>query len=86
MALIGNMIATKSGPAVINYDLFVTVFSMLSLFYLIPASIKDSLAFSPIIPLVLDVLCTLFTFVAGVATPAYHHVHSCNNQVSSFLF
>ena len=81
LALIGNMIAIKSGPSVINYDMFVSVFAMLSLLYLIPASIKDSLAIHPIFPLVLDVLCTLFTFIAAVATPAYLHVHSCNNQV-----
>lgn len=80
MALIGNMIAITSGPSVINYDMFVTVFAMLSLFYLIPASIKDSFTIHPMFPLILDILNTIFTLVAGIATPAYLHVHSCSNS------
>ena len=59
MALIGNMIAITSGPSVINYDMFVTVFAMLSLFYLIPASIKDSFTIHPMFPLILDILNTI---------------------------
>jgi len=80
MALIGNMIAISSGPSVINYDMFVAVFAMLSLFYLIPASFKESLTIHPMLPLILDILCTLFTLIAGIATAAYLHVRSCNNR------
>jgi len=80
MALIGNMIAIKSGPSVINYDMFVAVFAMLALFYLIPATLKDSFVLHPMLPLIVDALCTLFTFIAAVATPAYLHVHSCSNS------
>lgn len=80
MALIGNMLAMSSGPSVINYDMFVAVFSMLSLFYLTLVAVKDSFTIHPIFPLVLDILCTLFTLIAGIATAAYLHVHSCSNQ------
>lgn len=82
MALVGNMLAISSGPSVINYDMFVAVWCMLSLFYLIPATLKEGLAFHPMLPLALDVLNVLFTFCAAVATAAYLGVHSCNNDVS----
>lgn len=82
MALIGNMIAISSGPSVINYDMFVAVFCMLSLFYLGLVSFKESFAIHAAFPLTLDILCTLFTLIAGIATPAYLHVRSCSNQVS----
>merc|ERR1712000_338481 len=42
---------------------------MLCLFFLLPA----------IIPLVLNILNTIFWFVGGVATAAYLNVHSCSN-------
>ena len=82
MALIGNMIAIQSGPSIVNYDMFVAVFCMLSLFYLTLVSVKESMTIHPIFPLVLDVLCTLFTLIAGIATAAYLRVHSCSNRVS----
>ncbi|KAM0722531.1 hypothetical protein Q7P37_001972 [Cladosporium fusiforme] len=80
MALIGNMLAMSSGPSVINYDMFVAVFSMLSLFYLTLVAVKDSFVIHPIFPLALDVLCTLFTLIAGIATAAYLRARSCSNQ------
>lgn len=82
MALTGNYIASGSNSSMINYDLFVSIFGMLSLLYLIPASLKDSLAFHPMIPLVLDILNVIFWFIGGVATAAYLHVHSCSHAVS----
>ena len=82
MALIGNMLAISSGPSVINYDMFVAVFCMLSLFYLILVSVKESFTIHPAFPLTLDILCTIFTLIAGIATAAYLNVHSCSNQVS----
>jgi tetrahydromethanopterin S-methyltransferase subunit E len=82
MALIGNMLAISSGPSVINYDMFVAVFCMLSLFYLTLVSVKESMAIHPVFPLVIDALCTLFTLIAGIATAAYLRVHSCSNRVS----
>ena len=82
MALVGNMIATAFGgnPSIVNYDMFVAVFSMLSLFYLIPATLKESLAFHPMAMVALDAINVLLYFCGAVATAAYHGVHSCNNN------
>lgn len=81
MALVGNMIAsaTKGNPSIVNYDMFASVFSMLSLLYLVPATLKEELSFHPLIAIVLDTLNTLFFFVGGVATASYLGVHSCSN-------
>lgn len=83
MSLVGNMIATAvaGNPSIVNYDMFVAVFGMLSLFYLIPTTWKDDLAV-PIVTLALDALNTLFWFCGALATAAYLHVHSCSNPVS----
>jgi hypothetical protein len=54
---------------------------MLSLLYLIPATIKESFMVHPIIMLALDVVNTLLFFIAGVATAAKLGAHSCGNQV-----
>jgi len=84
MSLVGNMIATSfaGNPSIVNYDMFVAVFSMLSLFYLIPASIKDSFMIHPLIMIVLDAINVLLYFCGAVAMAAYLHVHSCGNRVS----
>jgi len=81
IALVGNMIATAfaGNPSIVNYDMFVAVFGMLSLLYLIPATFNESLAFHPALMVGLDVLNTLFFFVGGVATAAELGVHSCGN-------
>ncbi len=83
MALIGNMISEsiRGNPSIINYDMFVAIFAMLSLIYLILVTVKDSFVGHPIIPLVLDALNTLFFLCAAIATAAYLGVHSCNNDV-----
>merc|ERR1712227_797821 len=60
--------------------MFVAVFCMLSLFYLILVSVKESFTIHPAFPLTLDILCTIFTLIAGIATAAYLNVHSCSNQ------
>lgn len=82
MALVGNMIADSIGGnhSAVNYAMFVSIFSMLSLFYLIFAAVKD--AFPPIITLALDVINTILFFIGGVVLAAKLHVHSCGNQVS----
>ena len=82
MALVGNMIATayRGNSAMVNYDMFVAVFGMLSLLYLLPTSFLDSYSV-PMINIGLDALNVLFWFVAAVATAAYLGVHSCNNRV-----
>ena len=83
MALVGNMIhdALRGDPSIVNYDMFAAVLSMLSLFYLILAAIKESFAF-PLIIIVLDLLNTLFFLCGALAMAGYLGVHSCDNQVS----
>lgn len=82
MALIGNMIAEANGgnPSIINYSMFVAVFSMLSLFYLILINFKESLTFHKWVPAGLDLLNSLFFFCAAVALSAGLGVHSCSNR------
>lgn len=85
MALSGNMISLALGgnPSVVNYTMFVSVFSLLSLFYLIPVSIKEGLAGHPMIPVVLDAINTLIFFCGAIALASFLHVHSCFNSVGS---
>ncbi|KAF2758343.1 putative non-classical export protein Nce2 [Pseudovirgaria hyperparasitica] len=81
ISLIGNIIhdAYAGNPSIINYDMFVAVFGMLSLIYLIPTSIKDGMAI-PIVTMALDGLNTLFWLIGGIATAAYLGAHSCSNE------
>ena len=83
MALVGNMIAeAKAGdPSVVNYTMFVSVFGMLSLFYLIAGTINENFAIAPIFMLIADALHTIFFFCGGVALAADLDFHSCGNQV-----
>lgn len=85
MALVGNMIhdALYGNPSVVNYVMFVAVFSALSLIYLIGASINEAFALSPIFPLAVDALNVLFFLAGGIAMAAKLDVHSCGNRVSS---
>ncbi|KAL8794121.1 MAG: hypothetical protein Q9195_003306 [Heterodermia aff. obscurata] len=87
MALVGNMIAdAKSGnPSIVNYAMFVSVFAMLTLFYLTAATISEGLAGHPMLPLAVDALNTLFFLVGGIALAGYLNVHSCNNTVFESL-
>lgn len=84
MALVGNMIADAFGgnPSTVNYAIFTSAFSMLSLFYLIPASMSASWVIHPILMVVVDALNTIFFFCGGIAMAAQLHAHSCSNQVS----
>ncbi|KAF4550376.1 Membrane-associating domain-containing protein [Elsinoe fawcettii] len=81
IALVGNMIATAfaGNPAIINYDMFVGVFSMLSLFYLVATAVKDGFG-APIVTIALDILNALFYFCGAVATAAYLGARSCSND------
>ncbi|KAK3115662.1 hypothetical protein LTR53_004763 [Teratosphaeriaceae sp. CCFEE 6253] len=82
MSLVGNMIDqwNRGNNGVVNYDLFVSIFGLLSLLYLIPASLKESLAIHPLLPLVLDILNCLFWFCGAVATASQLGVHRCSNR------
>lgn len=83
MALIGNMIAEafSGNPATVNYSIYTAVFSMFTLFYLIPASFNIDWAGHPIIMIVLDALNCVFFFCAAIALAAKLGCHSCSNQV-----
>jgi len=85
MALVGNIIASAfaGNPSLINYDMFVAVFGMLSLFYLIASAWNDSFTGHSIIPVALDTLNVIFFFCAAVAMAAELGVHSCSNSVCS---
>ncbi|KAJ5924317.1 hypothetical protein N7466_008504 [Penicillium verhagenii] len=81
MALVGNMIndAIAGNPSSINYTMFLSAFSLFSLFYLIPASYNPDWAFHPIIVIVVDALNTIFFFCAAIALAAKLGAHSCSN-------
>ncbi|KAE8354799.1 marvel domain-containing protein [Aspergillus coremiiformis] len=82
MALIGNMIAGafSGNPATVNYAMFVSAFSMFTLFYLVPASFNIDWAIHPIFMVVLDTLNAIFFLSAGVALAAKLQAHSCRNN------
>ncbi|KAF2116176.1 marvel domain-containing protein [Lophiotrema nucula] len=81
VGLIGNAIASAyaGNPAMVNYDMFVGVFGLLSLLYLLPVTLLEGYNF-PMLSIGLDALNVLFWFCAAVATPAYTGVHSCSNR------
>lgn len=86
MALVGNMIsdAVVGNPSIVNYCMFVAVFSMLSLFYLIAATVNEGFVIMPILPLIVDALNTLFFLIGGIALASYLGVHSCGDVVSTY--
>lgn len=86
MALVGSIIAdaTSGNPSIINYDMFVAVFAMLSIIFLLASAFTGVMSGTPI-PLALDILNTLFFFCGAVAMSAQLGVHSCSNAVSYTL-
>ncbi|KAJ5210557.1 hypothetical protein N7491_010364 [Penicillium cf. griseofulvum] len=82
MALIGNMIAEAfaGNPGVVNYSIYTSVFSMFTLFYLVPASFNLDWALHPIIMIVIDLLNCIFFFCAAIALAAKLECHSCGDQ------
>jgi hypothetical protein len=83
MALVGNIIAGAfaGNPATVNYAMFTATFSMVSLFYLVPASWSETIAGHPMIVVVVDLLNSLFCLTSGIALAARLGAHSCNNSV-----
>jgi hypothetical protein len=83
MGMIGNIIAMAwaGNPSSINYSMFTVAFSLVSLFYLIPATWSESIAGHPMIVVVFDLLNMIFFLCAGIALAARLHVHSCKNRV-----
>jgi len=82
MALVGNMVASTPGPdpAMVNFDLFVAAFALLSLFYLFAATWNESFEVHPAIMLFLDAANVLWWFIGAVATAAILKAHSCSDQ------
>ncbi|MCJ1331240.1 hypothetical protein MMC10_007928 [Thelotrema lepadinum] len=82
MALVGNMISMSLGgnPSIVNYDMFVAVFSMLTLFYQVAQTHSDSFQVHSILPVAFDGLNTLFFLVGGIAMAGYLKVGSCSNS------
>ena len=60
-------LAIGGNPSIVNYDMFVAVFSMLTLFYSLLVSFRDGFAGHPMLPVALDGLNVLFFFCAGGA-------------------
>ncbi|KAJ5584577.1 uncharacterized protein N7459_004377 [Penicillium hispanicum] len=81
MSLIGNMIAEAfaGNPSTVNYSMYTSAFSMLTLFYLVPASFNLDWALHPIIMIVVDALNCIFFFCAAIALAAKLECHSCSN-------
>ena len=73
--------AHNHNPSVVNYVMFVAVFGMLSLIYLILATVNEAFAINPLFVLVADALNTLFFLIGGIALAAKLGVHSCGNDV-----
>jgi hypothetical protein len=83
MALIGASIGGKAGdsPAILNYDIFCTVFAMLYLLgYAFPQTFLG-FEFPAIVTIVLEALNVLFLFLAGIITAALLGADDCNNPV-----
>lgn len=87
MALVGNMIdeAFAGNPSTVNYAIFVSAFSMFTLFYLVPASFNLDWALHPIIMITIDALNCIFFFCAAIDMAAKLTGNSCGNSVSSFF-
>lgn len=88
MALDGNIIAmTNAGnPATVNYAMFSAAFSMVSLFYLFPASWNLDWSIHPILMVILDILNAIWFLTSGIALAARLECHSCSNRVSKSNF
>jgi len=92
LALTGNMISNAIGgnPSIVNYVMFVAVFSILSLIYLIAMTVNEGFIIIPWLPLAVDALNTFFFLIGGIALAAEMHVGNCgdpnytdNNNVTS---
>lgn len=82
MALIGNAIAMGADSPINNYTMFCAAFAMITLFFLIPASLKEEWSVFPFLPFTLDLLNNIFWFCGAIALAAELGVHSCGNNVS----
>ena len=86
MGLIGNMIDEAYGQsaATVNFCLFVSAFTLLTLFYLVPAALSPKFAIHPLLVLTVDILNTIFALCGAVALSSKLHARSCSNLVGDF--
>ena len=68
-------------PPIVNFIMFLAVFSMLSLIYQTAHTYNKSFVGHDIIPVVLDALNVLLFFAAAVALAAYLKVNNCADKV-----
>jgi hypothetical protein len=74
--------AIGGNPSIVNFVMFVAVFSMLSLIYLFAVAFNEDLSLFPWLPLAVDGANTFFFVIAGIALAAELGVHSCGDLVS----
>lgn len=72
---------SSDNPESVHYSMFTAAFSMLSLFYLIPATVSEGWAGHPMILIVIDTLNVIFFFCAAVTLAARTRGHSCGDHV-----
>lgn len=85
MAIVGNMISNNfvTSPGIIKYDMFVAVFSMLSLFYLVPATLKEEFHSRKYVVPALEFVNFIFFLSGGAATGRWLGTHTCDEVVSA---
>ena len=76
--------AIGGNPPTVNFVMFVAVFAMLSLIYLIAASINEGFAMVAWGPLIVDGINVFLFLIAGIVMAAQLGVHSCGNGVMYF--
>ncbi|OAX83600.1 hypothetical protein ACJ72_02029 [Emergomyces africanus] len=83
MALIGNMIseAFHGSAATVNYILFVSAFTMLTLIYLFAAGISEAFIVHPVLVFLIDLLNAIFIFCGAIALPSKLRARDCSNKV-----
>lgn len=79
-ALIGNVIANSfaGNPSTINFAIFVCVFSWIACLYGIAEDILGYVLLS-FVKILLDLVSTFFTLIAGIVLAARLHARSCGN-------
>lgn len=68
-------------PASVNYAMFTSTFSIVSLFFLFPMTWNPDWGIHAIVPIVLDVLNAIFFLSSGIVLAARLEAHSCSNRV-----
>ncbi|QKX62923.1 uncharacterized protein TRUGW13939_10091 [Talaromyces rugulosus] len=84
LGLVGALENNSSdNPESVHFSMFTAAFSIVFLFYLIPATWSEGLSGHPIILIVIDALNAVFFFCAAITLSARTRGHSCGDH--SFL-